>query len=99
MKTYRLWCLCIAVVDVLGRTECAIPARERCRFQSFQRHRLSDDQGFEQAHKIHFPSNQSNVLAIPRGGFNVATATATATSAFLGLNGGLLLVNPNAVLR
>lgn len=47
----------------------------------------------------HFSLTKSAILGIPRGGFNIATVTATATSAVLGLNGGLLLANPNAVLR
>ena len=44
-------------------------------------------------------SNNSALLSIPRGGFNLATTTAAATSAVVGLHGGLLLVNPNGVLR
>jgi hypothetical protein len=62
----------------------------------------SDDKDTLRVHRdtpARFSPTRSTILDISRGGFNVATTTATAAASFLGLNGGFLLANPNAALR
>jgi hypothetical protein len=99
LRCTRIWCLIFVLVSlaqgVRGREGRTIgPSGWRYNKDTF---RVSPVH--RQDSPARFSLRKSVVLGIPRGGFNVATTTATAAASLLGLNGGFLVANPSAALR